>query len=113
MAGETVPSISLLLRVHLYDPHVPYEPLVPFKNEYSKELYDGEIAYVDRELERLFNGKMLPPNKPLSLRCQIMEKACPSMGKTRMVYFSMTRHCGFRGSCPAQTHRQGSTSRNR
>jgi arylsulfatase A-like enzyme len=44
------------LWVHVYDPHAPYEPPPPFKNQYAKEPYDGEIAYVDQELGRLFNA---------------------------------------------------------
>ncbi len=56
-----------LLWVHVYDPHAPYEPPLPFKNQYVRELYDGEIAYVDRELGRLFNAveTMFPPDKTL------------------------------------------------
>lgn len=44
------------LWVHVYDPHAPYEAPPPFKNQYAKEPYDGEIAYVDGELGRLFNA---------------------------------------------------------
>ena len=55
------------LWVHVYDPHAPYDPPAPFKNEYSREPYDGEIAYVDRELGRLFNAveTRFPPDKTL------------------------------------------------
>ncbi len=42
------------LWVHLYDPHMPYHPPSPFKEQYKDRLYDGEIAYADRELGRLF-----------------------------------------------------------
>src|ERR1700676_3452226 len=31
--------------VHLYDPHDPYEPPLPFSEKYKDHLYDGEIAY--------------------------------------------------------------------
>ncbi len=44
------------LWVHVYDPHAPYEPPFPFKRQYAKLPYDGEIAYVDRELGRLFEA---------------------------------------------------------
>ena len=44
------------LWVHVYDPHAPYEPPFPFKHQYAKLPYDGEIAYVDRELGRLFEA---------------------------------------------------------
>jgi choline-sulfatase len=55
------------LWVHVYDPHAPYEPPTPFKNEYAREPYDGEIAYVDRELGRLFKAveTMFSPDKTL------------------------------------------------
>jgi choline-sulfatase len=36
--------------VHLYDPHDPYEPPVPFSDTYKDRLYDGEIAYADSAL---------------------------------------------------------------
>jgi arylsulfatase A-like enzyme len=39
---------------HLYDPHDPYDPPAPFKQEYAARPYDGEIAYVDQQLGRLF-----------------------------------------------------------
>ena len=37
--------------IHLYDPHTPYDPPEPYKDQYSDRqyrLYDGEIAYVDQ-----------------------------------------------------------------
>jgi len=42
------------LWVHLYDPHMPYHPPSPFKETYRDRPYDGEIAYADHELSRLF-----------------------------------------------------------
>jgi len=33
--------------VHYYDPHLPYDPPSPFKEEFRDRPYDGEIAYVD------------------------------------------------------------------
>ena len=36
--------------VHLYDPHDPYEPPVPYSELYKDHLYDGEIAYADSAL---------------------------------------------------------------
>lgn len=41
------------LWVHYYDPHAPYEPPFPFSSQFRDHPYDGEIAYVDRELGRL------------------------------------------------------------
>ncbi|MGH9498736.1 MAG: sulfatase-like hydrolase/transferase [Terriglobales bacterium] len=40
--------------VHLYDPHIPYDPPEPFKSRYASAPYDGEIAYADSELGKLF-----------------------------------------------------------
>jgi len=36
--------------VHLYDPHDPYEPPMPYSQTYKDRLYDGEIAYADSAL---------------------------------------------------------------
>ena len=33
--------------IHLYDPHDPYEPPLPYSKIYQDRLYDGEIAYAD------------------------------------------------------------------
>jgi arylsulfatase A-like enzyme/Tfp pilus assembly protein PilF len=41
--------------VHLFDPHQPYLPPSPFKEEYADDLYSGEVAYVDSQLGRLFD----------------------------------------------------------
>ena len=42
--------------MHLYDPHDPYEPPEPFKSKYETTPYDGEIAYVDSAIGKLFSG---------------------------------------------------------
>jgi arylsulfatase A-like enzyme/Flp pilus assembly protein TadD len=39
--------------VHLYDPHAPYDPPAPFDKQF-KDRYDGEIAYADSALGKLF-----------------------------------------------------------
>jgi arylsulfatase A-like enzyme/Flp pilus assembly protein TadD len=39
--------------IHLFDPHAPYNPPAPYSARYSRNLYDGEIAYVDSSLEPL------------------------------------------------------------
>jgi arylsulfatase A-like enzyme/Flp pilus assembly protein TadD len=41
--------------LHLYDPHWPYDPPEPFRTQYAGHLYDGEIAYADSQLARLFD----------------------------------------------------------
>ncbi len=40
------------LWVHLYDPHAPYDPPSPFREQYRGAPYYGEIAYVDDQLSR-------------------------------------------------------------
>ncbi|HUT07569.1 MAG TPA: sulfatase-like hydrolase/transferase [Candidatus Latescibacteria bacterium] len=41
--------------IHLYDPHTPYTPPEPFKSEYPRSPYLGEIAYTDTQLARLWD----------------------------------------------------------
>jgi arylsulfatase A-like enzyme/Flp pilus assembly protein TadD len=55
------------LWVHLYDPHQPYQPPSPFKEKYRDRPYDGEIAYADHELGRLFEAvhKKSPAEKTI------------------------------------------------
>ena len=50
------PHKPLFMWVHLYDPHDPYDPPEPFKSRFSSAPYDGEIAYVDSALGKLFAG---------------------------------------------------------
>ncbi len=47
------PGSPLFLWVHYYDPHDPYEPAEPFRSQYAKDPYLGEIAAMDHELGRL------------------------------------------------------------
>ena len=61
-AGESVtraidwmkknPRRPFFFWLHLYDPHSSYDPPEPFHTQYQGHLYDGEIAYADRELGR-------------------------------------------------------------
>ncbi len=39
--------------IHCYDPHGPYAPPEPFQKQHEKDLYNGEVAYVDSTLERI------------------------------------------------------------
>ena len=39
--------------VHFFDPHAPYEPPSPFKEDYRGREYDGEIAYTDSVIGKL------------------------------------------------------------
>jgi len=44
------------LWIHLWDPHTPYEPPEPFKTQYKQNPYEGEVAYVDFTLGKLFDS---------------------------------------------------------
>jgi arylsulfatase A-like enzyme len=43
------------LWIHCWDPHDPYDPPEPFKTRFSEDPYNGEVAYVDSVLGRLFS----------------------------------------------------------
>jgi len=43
------------LWVHCFDPHQRYDPPEPFRTQYKKQPYDGEVAYVDFALGKLFD----------------------------------------------------------
>ena len=49
-------SSPFFLWMHLYDPHTPYDPPSPFREQYNGRPYDGEIAYADREIGRLMEN---------------------------------------------------------
>lgn len=51
--------------IHFYDPHDPYVPPRPFDTTYENP-YDGEIAFVDLEIKRLF--ELLDKNNKWHLR---------------------------------------------
>lgn len=39
--------------VHFYDPHLPYDPPSPYKEEFADNPYDGEIAYMDNYIGKI------------------------------------------------------------
>jgi len=43
------------LWMHLYDPHAPYDPPEPYRTEFAGRLYDGEVAFADTQLGRVFD----------------------------------------------------------
>jgi arylsulfatase A-like enzyme/cytochrome c-type biogenesis protein CcmH/NrfG len=49
------PAGPFFIWVHLYDPHYPYEAPEPFASQYKSAPYDGEIAYSDFALGKLFS----------------------------------------------------------
>ena len=50
--GKNRPA-PFFMWVHLYDPHAPYDPPPPYDTRF-KDPYDGEIAYADASLGKLF-----------------------------------------------------------
>jgi arylsulfatase A-like enzyme len=42
--------------VHFFDPHMPHDPPAPYKEEFSGDLYDGEVAFMDHELGRVISA---------------------------------------------------------
>jgi len=59
---EAHPNQPFFLWLHLYDPHSPYNPPEPFRSQYAKQPYEGEIAYADSQLGRLFTWLKQAPN---------------------------------------------------
>jgi arylsulfatase A-like enzyme/tetratricopeptide (TPR) repeat protein len=49
---DTVADKKKFLWIHLYDPHAPYNPPAPFKEQFRDNPYLGEISYTDSELEK-------------------------------------------------------------
>jgi arylsulfatase A-like enzyme/Tfp pilus assembly protein PilF len=44
------------LWVHYYDPHAPYEPPPDLARQFSGSPYDGEVAFVDRQIARVLQA---------------------------------------------------------
>jgi choline-sulfatase len=65
--NQRKPDKPFLLWVHVYDPHIPYNPPPEFARKYKGRLYDGEIAYTDQQLARLFEavGRVSPADKTI------------------------------------------------
>jgi arylsulfatase A-like enzyme/cytochrome c-type biogenesis protein CcmH/NrfG len=51
--GQRKDRAPWFLWVHYYDPHAPYEPPADLLARFKTDPYDGEIAFVDRELQRV------------------------------------------------------------
>jgi arylsulfatase A-like enzyme/Tfp pilus assembly protein PilF len=52
----TVKDSRWFLWAHYFDPHSPYQPPQPYRQQYQDNPYDGEIAYMDGEIGRLLEG---------------------------------------------------------
>jgi arylsulfatase A-like enzyme/Tfp pilus assembly protein PilF len=61
------PEKPFLLWVHIYDPHIPYAPPPEYARKYRGRPYDGEVAYSDAQLGRLFAavGAKSPADKTI------------------------------------------------
>ena len=57
-ALKWLPSASspFFVWIHLYDPHVPYEPPQEFLTKADGNAYDGEVAYADAQVGRLLDA---------------------------------------------------------
>ncbi len=55
------------LWVHVFDPHSPYDPPSPLREQFRGRAYDGEVAYTDRELGRLFDAVARKPGSENTL----------------------------------------------
>lgn len=53
---NTHPQGPFFVWVHCYDAHAPYDPPPPYKDRYASDPYDGEIAYTDSVMGKLFAG---------------------------------------------------------
>jgi arylsulfatase A-like enzyme/Tfp pilus assembly protein PilF len=49
---------------HLFDPHAPYDPPPPFKEQYADRPYYGEVAFTDSTLGRLLDAARDPSGRP-------------------------------------------------
>jgi arylsulfatase A-like enzyme/Flp pilus assembly protein TadD len=47
-------SAPFFVWLHLYDPHSPYRPPEPYLSKYAGHPYDGEIAFDDAQVGRVF-----------------------------------------------------------
>jgi arylsulfatase A-like enzyme/Flp pilus assembly protein TadD len=54
LMGSTA-SAPFFAWLHLYDPHAPYTPPSPYRERFAGHPYDGEIAFADAQLARVFD----------------------------------------------------------
>jgi arylsulfatase A-like enzyme/Flp pilus assembly protein TadD len=53
---EGQPAEPFFSWVHFFDPHLPYQPPSPYREEFAASPYDGEIAYMDAWIGRVIDG---------------------------------------------------------
>ena len=50
------PGMNFFLWVHFYDPHFPYDPPAPYRSQYAKDPYSGEVAFTDEQVGKLLQA---------------------------------------------------------
>ena len=50
---ERVGGSRFFAWVHFYDAHSPYDPPEPYRSRFAADPYDGEIAFVDTQVQRI------------------------------------------------------------
>jgi arylsulfatase A-like enzyme/thioredoxin-like negative regulator of GroEL len=58
---------SRFIWVHFNDPHAPYAPPEPFRTEFAKNPYLGEIAAMDREIGRVVSAFEKSASGPIAI----------------------------------------------
>src|SRR5262249_33548216 len=53
---RTASPTPRFLWVHYYDPHAPYDPPEPYRTRYAKNLYLGEVDFMDEQMGRLIDA---------------------------------------------------------
>jgi arylsulfatase A-like enzyme/Flp pilus assembly protein TadD len=53
---EKAPAGRFFAWVHYYDPHLPYDPPSPYKEQFPGRPYDGEVAYMDHYVGRVVDA---------------------------------------------------------
>jgi arylsulfatase A-like enzyme len=83
----------LFLWVHLYDAHDPYDPPEPYKRQFASSPYNGEIAYTDSVVGKLFRELRARGLYDSSLIAVMADHArrWASMVRIRTGYFCTTR----------------------
>lgn len=56
MEAERDPARPTFAWLHLYDPHFPYAPPDEYWETFKERPYDGELAYVDDQLQRVVDA---------------------------------------------------------
>jgi arylsulfatase A-like enzyme/Tfp pilus assembly protein PilF len=53
---KSPPKAPFFAWAHFYDPHAPYTPPSPYREEFKDRPYDGEIAFADAQLGRILDA---------------------------------------------------------